>query len=97
MIIGNNNNENKFKDNNFLDNDTFNNQFNDYKENSKIQHKNIFVKDLKDQKYTNVNNQNDMYDKSLAMLNDRLKNGLISFDEFNKQVNLLAKRRNNSK
>ena len=28
MIIGNNNNENKFKDNNFLDNDTFNNQFN---------------------------------------------------------------------
>ena len=97
MIIGNNNNENKFRDNNFLDNDTFNNQFNDYKENSKIQHKNIFVKDLKDQKYTNVNNKDDMYDKSLAMLNDRLKNGLISFDEFNKQVNLLAKRRNNSK
>jgi len=97
MIIGNNNNENKFRDNNFLDNDTFNNQFNDYKENSKMQHKNIFVKDLKDQKYTNVNNKNDMYDKSLAMLNDRLKNGLISFDEFNKQVNLLAKRRNNSK
>ncbi len=97
MIIGNNNNENKFRDNNFLDNDTFNNQFNDYKENSKMQHKNIFVKDLKDQKYTNVNNKDDMYDKSLAMLNDRLKNGLISFDEFNKQVNLLAKRRNNSK
>ena len=97
MIIGNNNNENKFKDNNFLDNDTFNNQFNDYKENSKVQHKNIFVKELKDQKYTNVNNQNDMYDKSLAMLNERLKNGLISFDEFNKQVNLLAKKRNNSK
>lgn len=97
MIIGNNNNENKFKDNNFLDNDTFNSQFNDYKENSKIKHKNIFVKDLKDQKYTNVNNKDDMYDKSLAMLNDRLKNGLISFDEFNKQVNLLAKRRNNSK
>ena len=70
---------------------------NDYKENSKMQHKNIFVKDLKDQKYTNVNNKDDMYDKSLAMLNDRLKNGLISFDEFNKQVNLLAKRRNNSK
>ena len=97
MIIGNNNNENKFRDNSFLDNDTFNNQFNDYKENSKMQHKNIFVKDLKDQKYTNVNNKDDMYDKSLAMLNDRLKNGLISFDEFNKQVNLLAKRRNNSK
>ncbi len=97
MIIGNNNNENKFRNNNFLDNDTFNNQFNDYKENSKMQHKNIFVKDLKDQKYTNVNNKDDMYDKSLAMLNDRLKNGLISFDEFNKQVNLLAKRRNNSK
>ena len=99
MIIGNNNNENKFKDNSFLNNDSFENdnfknKFKQYNDNSKLNQGNIFVKELKDQKYTNVNNKNDMYDKSLSMLNERLKNGLISLEEFNKQVNLLAKKRN---
>lgn len=93
MIIGNNRNDNKFKDNNFL-NDNFETKFNQYKDNSKItKKKNIFVKDIKEQAHTNVNSQDDMYNKSLAMLNERLKNGLITLEEFNRQVKELARKR----
>ena len=92
MIIGNNN-DNKFKDNNFLKKSTFENKFKRYKENSNLNKSNIFVKDIKDTKYTNVSSSDDMYNKSIAMLNDRLQNGLITMDEFNKQINALAKKR----
>ncbi len=89
MIIGNNND---FKNNNFLNTkNNFKTKFNQYKNNEKTNHKNIFVKDIKEQVYTNVNNRDDMYNKSLAMLNERLNNGLISLDEFNKQVKELLK------
>ncbi|MDO4995899.1 MAG: SHOCT domain-containing protein [Bacilli bacterium] len=93
MIIGNNKSDNKFKDNNFL-NDTFDTKYNQYKDNSKLTNKkNIFVKDIKEQAHTNVNSQDDMYNKSLAILNDRLKNGLITLEEFNRQVKELARKR----
>lgn len=93
MIIGNNRNDNKFKDNNFLS-DNFDTKFNQYKDNSKMtKKKNIFVKDIKEQAHTNVNSQDDMYNKSLAMLNERLKNGLITLEEFNRQVKKLARKR----
>lgn len=93
MIIGNNREENKFKNNNFL-NDNFDTKFNQYKDNSKIKRKrNIFVKDITEQAHTNVNSMDDMYNKSLAVLNDRLKNGLITLEEFNRQVKELARKR----
>ena len=93
MIIGNNRSDNKFKDNNFL-NDNFDTKINQYKDNSKItKKKNIFVKDIKEQAHTNVNSEDDMYNKSLAMLNERLKNGLITLEEFNRQVKELARKR----
>lgn len=93
MIIGNNREENKFKNNNFL-NDNFDTKFNQYKDNSKIKRKrNIFVKDITEQAHTNVNSMDDMYNKSLAILNDRLKNGLITLEEFNRQVKELARKR----
>ena len=93
MIIGNNKSDNKFKDNNFL-NDNFDTKYNQYKDNSKLtSKKNIFVKDIKEQAHTNVNSQDDMYNKSLAILNDRLKNGLITLEEFNRQVKELARKR----
>ena len=93
MIIGNNRSDNKFKDNNFL-NDNFDTKFNQYKDNSKItKKKNIFVKDIKEQAHTNVNSEDAMYNKSLAMLNERLKNGLITLEEFNRQVKELARKR----
>ena len=69
-------------------------KFNQYKDNSKMtKKKNIFVKDIKEQAHTNVNSQDDMYNKSLAMLNERLKNGLITLEEFNRQVKKLARKR----
>lgn len=93
MIIGNNRNENKFKDNNFLK-DNFDTKFNSYKENSKQSNKrNIFVQDINEQIHTNVNSKDDMYNKSLAILNDRLRNGLITLEEFNRQVKDLARKR----
>ncbi len=100
MIIGNNNNGNKFRNenNNFLntndsyENNSFKNKFKQYKEN-KVSKNNIFVKDIKEQKYSNINSSDEMFNKSLAMLNERLNKGLISLEEFNKQVNLLARKR----
>lgn len=93
MIIGNNRNENKFKDNNFLK-DNFDTKFNSYKENSKQSNKrNIFVQDISEQIHTNVNSKDDMYNKSLAILNDRLRNGLITLEEFNRQVKDLTRKR----
>ncbi len=95
MIIGNNDNGNRFKkeNSNFLNvSNNFNNKFKQYQENKKSDN-NIFVKDIKEQKYSDINNTDDIYNKSLAILNERLKNGIISLDEFTKQVNLLAKKR----
>jgi len=47
--------------------------------------------DIKEKKYTNVLDKNDMADKSLAMLKERYSQGLISLDEFTKQCNKLNK------
>lgn len=91
MIIEDKNNINRFNDKNSMSSN-FENKFKQYSEN-KVVSNNIFVKNIKDQKYTNVNNKDDMYNKSLAMLNERLSKGLISFEEFNKQVNALARKR----
>jgi len=44
-------------------------------------------------KYTDPTNKKDMYDKSIAMLNERLENNLITLDEFNKKCNQIGKRR----
>lgn len=91
MIIEDKKNINRFNDKNSMSSN-FENKFKQYSEN-KVVSNNIFVKNIKDQKYTNVNNKDDMYNKSLAMLNERLSKGLISFEEFNKQVNALARKR----
>lgn len=89
MIIGNNSN---FNDK------IFENKFKKYKEDNEFissnKKKNIFTKDIKETQYQDVTNKDDMYDKSLAMLHERLNNGLISLDEFNKKCNELAKKRN---
>ncbi len=89
MIIGNNNFNNS--------NNNFENKFKRYNDNANLsnnnQNKNVFVKNIQDQKYTNPMNNNDMYDKSLAMLHERLSKGLISLDEFNKKCEMLGKKR----
>ena len=76
MIIGSNNNQNNFTTN-------FNNRF------STIQNNNQSSINMKEtttnMKYTDVNNSKDMKDKAYAMLQNRLANGTISIEEFNKQ------------
>ena len=91
MIIGNNGfngNENGFQGNNFE------NKFKRYQQNGEShQGRNVFVKDIKEQAHSNVVSKDEMYDKSLAMLHERLAKGLISLDEFNKKCAELAKHR----
>ncbi len=89
MIIGNNNN------NNFNKNIEFQNKLKlDTKKENKKGFKNIFIKKLSSFGFSNTKNSDDMYDKSLAMLNERLEKGTISLEEFNKKCNSIAKKRN---
>lgn len=55
--------------------------------------KNIFTKDIKTQQHINPLNKNDMADKTLALLHERLNQGSISLDEFNKQCEILRTNR----
>lgn len=83
MIIGNNQNN---------QNQVFNNKMNTIKQNaantkgivSPISHNTLQHKD--------VLNKNDMNDKAFAMLQERLSNGLITIEEFNKKCTQLGKR-----
>lgn len=84
MIIGNNN-ENNFFNKNFI--------FEEKKiqQQKKASQENIFTQEMNAFKYTNPTNNNEMYNKSLAILNERLKNKTITMEEFNKQCAQLAK------
>lgn len=83
MIIGNNQNN---------QNNAFNAKMNTIKQNaentkgivSPISHDTMQHKDIL--------NKNDMNDKAFAMLQERLNNGLISIEEFNKKCTQLGKR-----
>lgn len=90
MIIGNGNNSNK----SFNINNNFQKNINKSISNTE-QKRNVFTKDIFSIEGGNTSNSNDMYNKSLAMLNDRLEKGLITMDEFNKKCNSIAKKRGN--
>ena len=91
MIIGNGNNNFNNQSNNFQ------NKWNTVNEQNQNRqpNKNIFVKDIREQKYANTTNTQAMYDKSLAMLQSRLDNKLISIEEFNQKCAQLNKARQN--
>ena len=90
MIIGNRNSNFNNQSNNFQT------KWNNINEQSqKHTNKNIFVKDLTEHKYANPSNQDAMYDKSLAMLQSRLDNKLISTEEFNKKCAQLNRSQEN--
>lgn len=97
MIIGNNNNNQSFAKplGNHFENGQFKNKNNTFQRNMKNNQKNIFTKDIKTNQHINPVNKNDMADKTLALLHERLKKGSISLDEFTRQCELLGKRRNN--
>lgn len=97
MIIGDNNNNQSFVKplGNHFENGQFKNQNNTFQQNMKNNQKNIFTKDIKTNQHINPVNKNDMADKTLALLHERLEKGSISLDEFTRQCELLGKRRNN--
>lgn len=106
MIINNNNPSRSFANqhrssinnqnntNNQLNN-SFENKWNKIKEynENRPQSKNIFVKDIKEQHYADSSNTNQMQDRTLALLNERLNQGTISLEEFNKRCADLGKQR----
>lgn len=70
------------------------NKIQEYNQNRQI-NKNVFVKDIKEQKYTSATDTIGMQDKTLAMLHERLKKGTITLDEFNQKCAQLGKQRQN--
>ena len=108
MIIGNNFNHNpnqNFENSNF-NNQNRNNRLNPNNRPTQNQglnrsqnpnnnfSNNLLTKDISSFKYANIENNTEVYDKSLAILHDRLKNNSITLDEFNKKCQELANKRN---
>lgn len=101
MLLGNNfkNNNNQSRLSKPIGNHFENNQFiNKNQEfqqsiNHNITEKNIFTNDIKTKQHINPLNKNDMADKTLALLHERLEQGTISLNEFNKQCEILRKNR----
>ncbi len=92
MIIGNNNDANN---NNFFNkNISFENKkFQGNKPIQNNQENNFLTEDLSTLNHTDPTNNKEMYNKTLAMLQERLKNKTISLEEFNKKCSQLSKNR----
>lgn len=96
MIIGNNfnrdnlTNNTSFENVNIKENQTENNN---YQSEANI-NQNVFTRNIKTISHSNPLDKKDMSDKSLAMLHERLENGLITIEEFNKKCEQLGKLRN---
>mgnify|MGYP004645272799 FL=1 len=102
MIIGNNFNQDP---NQNFENSNFNNQNRNNRPNQNSNQSqglnqnnnfsnNLLTKDISSFKYANIENKTEVYDKSLAILHDRLKNKSITLDEFNRKCRELANKRN---
>ena len=98
MLMDNNLNNNQ--SNNFakplgnrFENNQFINQNQQFQEQIQPQQKNIFTQDIKTQQHIDPINKSDMADKTLALLNERLKQGTISLEEFNRKCEELGKKR----
>jgi hypothetical protein len=82
MIIGNNSNFNSNKN-------KFQNKMDKIKRNSELfQDNNInpFVEDVNSSNYSNASDTKNMNNKRLAMLNERLQAGLITPEQFHREV-----------
>lgn len=89
MIIGNNNNNNR--NNNFIKNYSSQHTVN----NNDMQplHKNpsIIHENKTNMQHSNIMDKNEMNNKAFSMLQERLSNGTISIEEFNKKCIELGK------
>lgn len=100
MIIGGNNfNNNPLTKNTTFEQTNFKNNNKQIEQNQQILAKhstnkeNTFTGELSTFKHTSATNNDAMYDKSLAMLHERLDNNLITLDEFTKKCEQLGKKR----
>ena len=96
MIIGNNNQNRNFNDKPASFNSNFEQRFNTVKEEG-MKNRGVvgpFNDNSHTAQYKDVLNQNEMTDKSFSMLQERLNNGLISLEEFNRKCKALNKLRN---
>lgn len=95
MLMGNNNNQPNFKNSpgNQFENNQFSNKNYNFQQGQSNHQKNIFTNDIKTQQHINPTSKNDMADKTLALLHERLEKGSISLDEFNKRCEELGKKR----
>lgn len=100
MIIGNNNPNRNFQNQqrpitnqNQMSNNNFQNKWNN-NQNNPIR-KNVFVKDIKEQHYADSANSNQMHDRTLALLHERLQQGTITLEEFNQRCSALGQQRQN--
>ena len=91
MIIGNNNENNNL----FNKNITFENK-KLQSNTASLQENDMLTEEISSLNHINPINHNDMYNKSLAILRERLKNKTITMDEFNKKCSQLAKNKQNS-
>ncbi|MBE6157830.1 MAG: hypothetical protein E7160_03455 [Firmicutes bacterium] len=90
MIIGGNNSFNQNSFNSQMNNNiNKNNGYNPSQNNGKRDFG--FKEDMNTYKHTNPSDQMAMYDKSIAMLHERLDKKLITIDEFNKQCEKIGK------
>lgn len=88
----NNNNNNNLFNKSLNENKAFSNRFNTLKkDNENFSNNNPFVEDIKSIHYSNPLSRKEMQNKSLAMLQERLDNGLITLDEFNRKCMELSK------
>ena len=88
MIIGNNNNFNNNFNKSFL-----NNNFPDSNQPINQLDTSLLTNDLSSFAHTNPMDNNQMYDKSLAILKERYEKKLISLDEFSKGCERIRKNR----
>ena len=93
MIIGNKNNNPNPMNNNSGYTQSFETRFNTIKEENKKNANNLtpFKENPKAKAFSDPTNKNGMADKSLAILQERLRNGTITMDEFYKQCQKLGK------
>ena len=91
MIIGNNNigKKNFISNNNLSQNKTNNNQNNTFNQKKNIL--NPMNENSSSFMHSNIMNKDEMKNKAFAMLQERLSNGTISIEEFNRKCHELGK------
>jgi len=91
MIIGNNNigKKNFISNNNLSQNKTNNNQHNTFNQKKNIL--NPMNENSSSFMHSNIMNKDEMKNKAFAMLQERLSNGTITIEEFNRKCHELGK------